>query len=1413
VTGLWRRLRQRAEVWSLVLLALVPSLMSSPGRMPGDTKLYLYLDPGRLVADARWSWDPRQFAGWVPHQTISYLWPSGPWFAVWDTTGVPDWVAHRLWLGSIMAAAGLGARWAARHLGITGSAAWVVGALYQCSPFVLPYVSRTSLMLVTYAALGWLVGLTVRAATRGGWRDPALFALVVATVAAPNATATAMIAPAPVLWLLIAAWGRRISWRRALTTTATIGTLSLAVSVWWIAMLMVQGRHGADVLGYSETLEDVSLTATSTEVLRGLGYWLFYVRDAFSYATTASIDYQASTRTLVTSLAVTGLGVAGLALTRWTHRQYAIALVAVGVVLAVGVHPIEDPSPLMSPLAERSRSVLALALRSSTRAVPLVVFGLALGAGALAMTVADTWGRRRRVSTPRWPAVAVVLLAVANLPALWRADLVDPALERDQAPPVAWSRAGDLLDERPRGYRVLQVPGAEFGAFRWGYTVDPPLPGLTERPVVTRDLLPLGSAAAMDLLYALDDRVQEGVLEVASVAPVARLLGADVVWLSNDAAFDRFGTARPEPLSELLTTSRTLGPVVDVGDPVVNTPERASLDAEVLADRTVGTPRSPVQLVDVPRPVPVVRAGTPVVMVAGSGDGIVDAAAAGLLPEGHVVRYVAGVPEAERATALSQAARVVVTDTDRRRAHHWRSSQRVWGFTEDDGPDGGVLQPVPGDRRLPVFPQASADQQTIARQQGGLRARASAYGAPFTYLPEWRPWRAVDGDPSTAWLVADGVEAIGYRLRLEATEPIDHLVVVQPLDTSQRRWISRVDVVVDESAPVPFTLDTSSRTVAGQRLDLARPGTTVEIVVRETAQSAPGWEFAGPVGFAEVVSHLEPTQETVVMRSPALAETPAALPLDLVVTRWRTSPYEAGRADPEASIDRTFDLGVGRVMTLRPDIRVSRRADDATVARLFGWSGAVADRRLTGDLSSGGWAALDGDPDTAWRTPFDAALGASWTAPLTDAVTNPGASGRGDSSALVVTQVMDGRHARVTEFDVIVDDGEAHTVSVPAPGPDGSSTITLGEPLVEALADPAARHVTLRVRSTDGASTLDQATARPVALPVGLSAIEHPRLGVLAFPSRLDTGCRDDLVTLDGRSVPVRVTGDLTDIVTGGVLSTELCADTEVRLAAGPHRLLTSAGHRTGLDVDRVVLVGAQPSEPAERPAVAVLDRSRTGHRVEVGPCPRGCWLVHGEGYNPGWRAATQTGSLGEPHLVDGGFNGWWLEASSASRVVELTWTPQRSLDLALAFSGLSVLGCLGVVWVGRRRWTSAADVEPPTWWSWLRSGVDAGHRPLATVVALTALTSGTMLAIGPMWGLVAGGLTAAGSLARRPGITGPVALALAGSLGAVMLWRVRRDRPFPGPMWTAEFSDLHRPGLLVVALLVGSLIAGGRSR
>ena len=122
--------------------------------MPADTKLYLYLDPGRLIGDAPWTFDARQFAGWVPHQVIAYLWPQGPWYWLGETVGLPDWITHRLWIGTLFLAAGTGVLWLARRLGLSLGAALAAALVYQLAPYLLPYVSRTSAMLLPWAGLG-----------------------------------------------------------------------------------------------------------------------------------------------------------------------------------------------------------------------------------------------------------------------------------------------------------------------------------------------------------------------------------------------------------------------------------------------------------------------------------------------------------------------------------------------------------------------------------------------------------------------------------------------------------------------------------------------------------------------------------------------------------------------------------------------------------------------------------------------------------------------------------------------------------------------------------------------------------------------------------------------------------------------------------------------------------------------------------------------------------------------------------------------------------------------------------------------------------------------------------------------------------------------------------------------------------
>ncbi|WP_394937649.1 alpha-(1-_3)-arabinofuranosyltransferase family protein, partial [uncultured Ilumatobacter sp.] len=537
----------------LAVLAYVPALLSSPGRIPADTKLYLYTDPGGLLERAASTFEPDQFAGWVPHQQITYLWPSGPWFWLFDALAVPDWIAHRLWIGTILFAAGMGVRQCAQLLGHSAGPVLAAAAVYQLSPSLLPYISRTSLLLLPWAGLGWIVAATIRASRCGPqadswinrWREPALIALIVATVGSANATALAMIVPAPAIWLVLVAARRTLLLGDVVRLASRVAVACVAVSLWWMSMLIVQSRFGAPVLLYSETLEDVSRNSTGSEVLRGLGYWLFYGRDAFSATTTSSLTYLSKTSGIIVSFVLPIAGLVGISFGRSNHRRFAAALTFVGMMLAVGVHPLGDSSPLVRLLTSNDGTGLELALRSSTRALPVMTLGLALGVAALVERFPIGAPRPHFLSRFTWQRLAagtVLIVALSNLPSLWRAQLVDPAIDRDIDLPAAWIDAAAFLDGGPNDTRVLQLPGAEFGAFDWGYTVDQPLVSATERNLVTRDLLPLGSAAAMDLLYAFDDRVQTGVLEPTSIAPISRLLAVGTIWLANDADSLRFRT-------------------------------------------------------------------------------------------------------------------------------------------------------------------------------------------------------------------------------------------------------------------------------------------------------------------------------------------------------------------------------------------------------------------------------------------------------------------------------------------------------------------------------------------------------------------------------------------------------------------------------------------------------------------------------------------------------------------------------------------------------------------------------------------------------------------------------------------------------------------------------------------------------
>ncbi len=208
------------------MVVFVPMLASQPGTVTDDTKTYLYLDPGRYVRQAVSLWDPGVGLGTVTHENIGYLLPMGPYYWAMAELHAPLWVAQRLWMGILLFAAGAGALYLCRTIGLTGPGRVVTALAFTFTPYVLQYAGRISVILMPWAGLPWLVAFVILALRRGGWRYPALFALVVALVSGINASSILYVGIAPALWLPYAVVvAKEADWRRAWGVAWKVGLL------------------------------------------------------------------------------------------------------------------------------------------------------------------------------------------------------------------------------------------------------------------------------------------------------------------------------------------------------------------------------------------------------------------------------------------------------------------------------------------------------------------------------------------------------------------------------------------------------------------------------------------------------------------------------------------------------------------------------------------------------------------------------------------------------------------------------------------------------------------------------------------------------------------------------------------------------------------------------------------------------------------------------------------------------------------------------------------------------------------------------------------------------------------------------------------------------------------------------------
>ncbi len=1354
------------QVAFLAMVAYVPLLLSSPGRVSADSKQALMVEPGQFLARAANMWDPSFGAGTVPHQHIGYLWPMGPWFWFFDLVGIPTWVAQRLWVGTLIFAAALGMRWLARSIGATSATATAVALVYALTPYQLAFTARASVLLLPWVGLPWLVELTRRAVRHSGWRHPMLFGLVVATVAGVNATSLVLVGLGP-LGVVVHALASGVGARRVLGAAARIAVVSLGVSAWWLMGLRIQGSHGLSVLHLTENLTDVARWSLPGDVLRGLGNWFFAGRDRLGYSVDQAELYLDNRLMVALTLALPVIALVVAVLARGRVRLFAIACVLLALVVGVGAWPTHQPTWFGRGFAWFVEETSAgLALRNSHRVVPVLVMGVAL---LLAVGVEQLLRPRLRLVG----AFVVGAIAIGTMAPVMINGFLSEHLDRPEEIPAVWREAAAVLNTRAEDgtgnpSRVLEVPGAPFAAHRWGNTVEPILPSMLDRPHVAREVLPYGSEATANLLDAFDRRMQEGIFEPSTLAPLARLFAAGDVVVRSDLAFERFRTPEPSALWQVLSLSTPGVEGVDaIGAPTVNEPDprlapidERHLHFESLVGTTtprVGAPVPPVGILTIDQAPSVLQAVTTgqAVVLAGDGDGIVDAAAAGLIDGQVPVLYIDALDDAALDRMVDDGASLILTDSNRRRIQTWFYALRdTRGPTERPGETLG--EPSGYDHRIEAVAGLDDASRSVIDQGGAeVTATASAGAA----RPEDRAAAAIDGDLATSWRVG-GADPRGHRLmiQLEAPLDLDRITITQPIDGPRDRVLETVAMHTDGHPSVEVTLGPESLTPEGQVVRFSSR-TVNRLEIEITGVSMPSFDpaLANAVGIAELgIADLVVVERLVMPPSmlARLGDRSLDLGLDLVMTRLRYDPYDRGRVDPERRLHRSVLIPGQRAFRLSGLARINPTAPDDQLDLLLGTvaeSSVSASSRLEGDLSARARSAVDGRSDTAWTAAFGEQVG-QWIEIDQPAVV----------TSLEVGVVVDELHSTPTVLRVEVDGRVVmhHHLDLADAGPPGTVQIERIE--LPSSEEGAVRLVVEEVRRR---SAPPGEPAVMATLPVAINEIivngqgNPEQLGA----GYIDSGCRRDILTINGEDTLVRIHGAVDDARTG--LSVEACVGAPHAVVATPAGDLpeapglglgggvvvsSAAGHLTGIDIDRLVL-SSGPDGEAREPAVrgrvdrgaariVEVDAGATRWQASVATDGEPFWLVLGQSVNRGWELRVDDAEVGAQTLINGYANGWEIFPASAGELsLDLEWAPQRQVFSAMAASVFALALAVGFVIGGRQLPVPAATAvaEP----------VPTNGRPttMSTVLVSAAVVGVLLALISPPWmGVVAAGVVVA---------------------------------------------------------------------
>jgi arabinofuranan 3-O-arabinosyltransferase len=1265
--------RDRLVTLGYVVLGFTVALWQRPGRATSDTKIDLHVDPLGLLERVASVWTPTTDLGAVhSSQYTGYLWPTGPFYALFDALGLSPWLVHRLWLGAMFALAAWGAlklmdALAGRPRGV-GHA--VAAGFYMLNPYTTVFSFRTSVILLGYVALPWLL-LTavhgVRAVSESpgwrnwrGWWGAAVFALVLTSSGGGiNGAVVGWMLVGPLVLLAYEPLTRAVAWRDSGVFLVRAGLLSLLASLWWIVPLLIHAGYGVDFLQYTEGPRAIWNTNAVTEVLRLMAYWTSYASIGFYGAERPLFSEEGTMLFNVwvvgASLVLPALAVAGFV---WTRRQryapFFLLLLLVGAAIETAGFPSGTPARQAMEWVYYELPLLRF-MRTTQKAAPLVAVGVA---GLLGLAAQLAWARLTQLSRPRLrraallgaPLALAALIAIQALP-LVRGVAPDRQISWERIP-AAWERAGADLDrELPANSRGIVLPGQVFAFYRWGGTVDHVLPRLTERPVAVRYETPYADAHAADLLTTVDGLVQQERLVPRQLKPLLRLMGVGALVSGSDDDISRSGAVDPAAAAEQLrgqgfmTPDRSYGPTRAFPPPAGDVGREQRL-AQV---RRYDLPPSPGLVRVLP--------AAPATIVDGSAQGLAGLAAFGALPRNRPVFYAADLSPAELRRQAAAGAEFVVTDSNRRRSFTPTHTQQTGGrvLTADEKLDRNVASIDP-------FPTRGSDAQTVSVLRGARYLHAPEGGGPLPF-PERSAIHAFDGDPSTLWAAARYLRPDRRWLEVGFEKPRD-VPYVDLLPVRDWRGIEREVDVNGIRAPLGPGI---TRVHLGLR-DVSA------LRIRLTKVDQPDSDLRGSGGFREIRIPGVRLQQT--LRAPVLtAEALAGRDLSRAGLtylferqtgdrprrrdRHTGSPLLellSNRQDIEKQIDRTMFSPEARRYALDAWVLPSVDARDPVLDRLAGLRGPErfdSSSRFQNQPRFRASSAFDGRSDTKWvsiwEPPSAPKPWISWSQP------RPARLAR----------------VRLTAAGTAI----RRPVLVRLAWPGGRTRpLPVGEDGVVRLDRPV-RARSFRLTVLKARFAPDATERQREGRAVGVSELDVPGLTPARVPrsGELRAGCGSVRLDVAGRPARLRPVGTVEQLDAGAYLRARSCAGA-AQLAAGLQRIRSLPG---AFSVDLLRLRSAAPDKSsAPRGGGAVTDPGRLrpssidGARVELrGPS----WLVLGQSWSRGWEARCDGRSLGEPRPIDGFENGWLVRGGC--RKVDFAFAPQAAARLSyLAAGGLCLL-------------------------------------------------------------------------------------------------------------------------------------------